>query len=710
MNPTNASGRIEDFGEKIGGARKDFAKGYIKASDVAQMDSDQLEKFCTKASVWPTPDYTKLFKEGYARIALAHIKAIRDAFPPAPWEKSPAHIARYVEVLLAIRAIEKCKTLGEIHAVMMSPDFAPYYTISPASGNRGKSASTGRVLEELFSTDIRLSYRITSKLFSAITDCAFQDANSTLATYSLRFLRKNPEWPAGEELWEKYARRRGWYVIEPEAPGEQWGIHMGYFGATKGLDDMEFPDKEAARAKLKAMIEGILSERRGEKKKVRIARETAAVGSAITVAEGAVEHDWTEGRDITGEDYLRTFGFRGGEFGNWVDQAERQELLNKGWNAMHDLAFVLDVPTRALSLNGRLAIAFGSRGVNGSAAAHYEPASKCFNLTKPHGAGNWCHEHFHALDHYLFRVLQEQMPAATFPARTDLGSDEYLSFLSARRISRALPNAPAMIEGIPFNVFADLSDAFNEIAQLNESPDAVRARLRGEVDKHKGYLDSWLRYAVTMFSRLTPAPTEAALKQFSNFLTTDSAPLMAAGSADWQLVRFFEKLDQAMPRAKGRADLVTAITWGTNTLRNDYATLARAANDDAAKQLGKAVQSDYRKACLGLDKTRSDPYYSKRGEMAARAFEAYVADKLAEHGRISPFLVTAVDGLAYPQGKERLRINALLGPALHNWAAAMRSHHAQRILLDDTPDASEINTAPLPIHPLAGPTERAARA
>lgn len=101
--------------------------------------------------------------------------------------------------------------------------------------------------------------------------------------------------------------------------------------------------------------------------------------------------------------FLTTFGFHGVEFGLWNSQAERQRLLDKAWDGLMDLAGVLGVPPKALSLDGQLSLAFGARGNGGFASAHYEYGHAVINLTKRGGAGCLAHEWFHALDHYLGR-------------------------------------------------------------------------------------------------------------------------------------------------------------------------------------------------------------------------------------------------------------------------------------------------------------------
>lgn len=63
----------------------------------------------------------------------------------------------------------------------------------------------------------------------------------------------------------------------------------------------------------------------------------------------------------TGEDILNNFNFRGGEFGNWVTNSERQEFLNYGQNAFYDLAEALDIDPKSLGEDGKMAIAFRSK-------------------------------------------------------------------------------------------------------------------------------------------------------------------------------------------------------------------------------------------------------------------------------------------------------------------------------------------------------------
>lgn len=61
---------------------------------------------------------------------------------------------------------------------------------------------------------------------------------------------------------------------------------------------------------------------------------------------------------------------------------------------------MLGITAENATCNKDLAIAFGARGRNGKAAAHYEPLRRVINLTKTMGAGSLAHEWFHAIDRF----------------------------------------------------------------------------------------------------------------------------------------------------------------------------------------------------------------------------------------------------------------------------------------------------------------------
>lgn len=109
--------------------------------------------------------------------------------------------------------------------------------------------------------------------------------------------------------------------------------------------------------------------------------------------------DYRSQASLTPEDFIRTFGFSGVEFGNWTNQKEREKHVNFAYDSMLDFARIMGWEPMALSLGGKLGLCFGSRGRGGKrpANAHFEPANMAINLTRKRGDGALAHEFFHAV-------------------------------------------------------------------------------------------------------------------------------------------------------------------------------------------------------------------------------------------------------------------------------------------------------------------------
>lgn len=128
--------------------------------------------------------------------------------------------------------------------------------------------------------------------------------------------------------------------------------------------------------------------------------------------------DYRKGKDVTPEMFTEAFGFRGVQFGNWTNGKDRQAALNSTYDALMDLAGIIGKDSRAISLNGELALAFGSRG-SGSANAHYEMNKVVINLTKTRGAGSLAHEWWHAVDNYFARRMDNPLGFITVNSKGD---------------------------------------------------------------------------------------------------------------------------------------------------------------------------------------------------------------------------------------------------------------------------------------------------
>ena len=110
--------------------------------------------------------------------------------------------------------------------------------------------------------------------------------------------------------------------------------------------------------------------------------------------------DYRHGDSVDFADIKHTFGFAGLAIGAWVNKQEKQRAAELIFDALADLAFLLNLPPVALGLRGSLSLAFGTGG-QANVQAHYAPASQTLALAKNAGAGALAHEWWHAFDHYM---------------------------------------------------------------------------------------------------------------------------------------------------------------------------------------------------------------------------------------------------------------------------------------------------------------------
>ena len=75
----------EDFGEKIGGAKKDLwaARG-LYVDDLLGMNEREADKYVKKDNVWKKPDYNALIQSGVPVDILYFRKVVRDSLNASP--------------------------------------------------------------------------------------------------------------------------------------------------------------------------------------------------------------------------------------------------------------------------------------------------------------------------------------------------------------------------------------------------------------------------------------------------------------------------------------------------------------------------------------------------------------------------------------------------------------------------------------------------
>ncbi len=439
--------RIEDFGETLPGARKmlyaeAYADGMAKAKEL-DVKAHPLSK------TWPEPDYAKLLEGGVAPDTVALARALRDAVPTKPqstwklrgWSDRVTMLRGFADDLLSGRN-DPAAVRAELHRDSIPRGIANQAALYEAVGHE-------RSLKDI---------KLDAGRYSMYEGVAY-DPPRTIWTVSRAAKASSfGNWPrelakgdTREAAIEAFKRRSAELLAEQSAPvrGASFEIYSKRAGGAReffvgkkiGRNVAElktgFPDVKAARAYLadnQTELENLL-QRYKDVPPVRNSQNAPRIGQ-----------DYRKGGDATPEQFQEAFGFRGVQFGNYVEGPRRQQDLNRAYDALMDLAGVLNLPPRALSLGGRLGLAFGARGSGGqnAAAAHYEPGSVVINLTKREGAGSLAHEWWHALDNYFSRQRGDGAGYMTAEERQGQGVREEMR--SAFREVRSAINRTGMLE------------------------------------------------------------------------------------------------------------------------------------------------------------------------------------------------------------------------------------------------------------------------
>ena len=115
-------------------------------------------------------------------------------------------------------------------------------------------------------------------------------------------------------------------------------------------------------------------------------------------------------------DIRDTFGFRTMVVGKWVTKEERFISANLIYDALADLAQILQVPPKTIGLRGKLNFAFGHGGQQ-HVQAHYNSRTRTLALAKNAGGGALAHEWFHAFDHHITKHIFPQHSPQHFASK-----------------------------------------------------------------------------------------------------------------------------------------------------------------------------------------------------------------------------------------------------------------------------------------------------
>jgi hypothetical protein len=389
---TEPVAEIEDFGEKITGARKDMDSFHQKEISDDDIINEPLSK------IWPKKDVESI--EDKQQAALATV--FRVAIPTKP--RKGYKLRNWVNTVKTFRGVMQAMLGDSIpfnkimdglmasetmrgyayHAKLLNEvdrnQWSRITMVDPRIGSTQKEEDGTRTPFMGFVVTIDKKVHILKTKTREMSELAEQ-VNELL----------EGETKAPALKFDLYSRGRG--------DSKSWFITQASDKDKTPL--IEFNDRDTARAFLKDNNNDLSELWDQHKEKVNVKKSD--IRSKVTRDRIGLDH--RGGLDVTTEQFMEAFGLRGGQFGNWVtqnakDATTRQSMLNDTYDAFMDLAGVLGIPSEAIGLGGKLGMSFGARG-KGAAMAHYEPSQVIINLTKTKGAGSLAHEWFHALDNHF---------------------------------------------------------------------------------------------------------------------------------------------------------------------------------------------------------------------------------------------------------------------------------------------------------------------
>lgn len=416
---------IEDFGEKIGGAKKDlWKKRNLNINDTLDMNQLEKDKYITKNNVWKKPNYEELVDSGISKRIVYFQSIVRNSLPPKPVLKYNESLQdaqeRYIEVIEEIRDLTMNLTneqevlsfyKDKIYEKLIFPNIGRYVTI--------REDAEGIITNKFLKAIQMNSF---SSIDSNIKRKHFCYTAEEITLLNCDFIEYEPSKFEFEENEQGKTTR-----IQYKNDGR---LHFYYPRANFNMKDSYIPGKIIVVKNSMIVnynhdsIESAKEEIIAEYKKLHNIKSKSTTGKKKSYTPPQLLHinrdgqNYRSGKNVNGNDYLEVFNFRGGEFGNWVNDKERQASLDYGFDALLDLCYALEISPASISLGNNLALAFGARG-SGGALAHFEPMSNVINLTKMKGAGSLAHEWGHALDYALGKKegLISFATSATFPPK-----------------------------------------------------------------------------------------------------------------------------------------------------------------------------------------------------------------------------------------------------------------------------------------------------
>ena len=612
----------DEFGKKIGGSKRDLWKNRnLCIEDLLDMNEREVETYVKKDNVWKKPDYEKMVKEdGVDREIVYYIKLVRDSLPTKPADSSEKYINYISKIKELLETISCVAEIQSFYPEKFKPEFIVQkssYTVTAKPAYAG--LLTAKTLKAVKTDLVHIRRDMNKKEFCMTAD---QKVLNSVYIYQYNDDCHITQMKGYNCLIYK-SGYSSYYFYERNGEFADLDFKSGeWFVATKNgiVLKASFTSKEEAEAWTLKVLSGLndvpKQAQKNDAKKKYVPEQLKNIrhtGSVFRMGS------------VTGDDYLNTFTFHGGEFGNWLNDNDRQYSLDYGYDAFYDLALALDIPSEAISMGGVLSIAFGARG-SGNAMAHYEPLRQVINLTKTKGAGSLAHEYGHAIDYIIG--------------------------------SKVNKNSKSLLQTYMFGSIPEVKKLVDTMLYSEVNGDERKKHFEKEFQKYKEICFKWIT------SELSDDVSQE-IKDEAESIADDMCREkgisfdMVDGSTCPVLLDFLKSNSGTSKHKKTVIEACKAASYAASRMKcleNNTSFKKNTRYYENSKKFANIYSKD------------SHGYWDSKEEMFARAFACYVEDKLAALDITDDYLCGHADTCvaydddmniipAYPQGEERKRIN-----------------------------------------------------
>lgn len=612
----------DEFGKKIGGSKRDLWKNRnLCIEDLLDMNEREVETYVKKDNVWKKPDYEKMVKEdGVDREIVYYIKLVRDSLPTKPADSSEKYINYISKIKELLETISCVAEIQSFYPEKFKPEFIVQkssYTVTAKPAYAG--LLTAKTLKAVKTDLVHIRRDMNKKEFCMTAD---QKVLNSVYIYQYNDDCHITQMKGYNCLIYK-SGYSSYYFYERNGEFADLDFKSGeWFVATKNgiVLKASFTSKEEAEAWTLKVLSGLndvpKQAKKNDAKKKYVPEQLKNIrhtGSVFRMGS------------VTGDDYLNTFTFHGGEFGNWLNDNDRQYSLDYGYDAFYDLALALDIPSEAISMGGVLSIAFGARG-SGNAMAHYEPLRQVINLTKTKGAGSLAHEYGHAIDYIIG--------------------------------SKVNKNSKSLLQTYMFGSIPEVKKLVDTMLYSEVNGDERKKHFEKEFQKYKEICFKWIT------SELSDDVSQE-IKDEAESIADDMCREkgisfdMVYGFTCPVLLDFLKSNSGTSKHKKTVIEACKAASYAASRMKcleNNTSFKKNTRYYENSKKFANIYSKD------------SHGYWDSKEEMFARAFACYVEDKLAALDITDDYLCGHADTCvaydddmniipAYPQGEERKRIN-----------------------------------------------------